>query len=131
MSLTRLSRRFPLLFFLRQFPSTSVIGVRHLESVVGVRALSIAAVTGQIRSNALELRTLDVPGVVEFAVSIGVDSDDADKLRAQKIDGAALLEMTEDRLRSCGVPLGPTLAILRAVAHAMVPRSAEVSTKVV
>ena len=127
MSLTRLSRRFPLLF--RQNPSTSVIGVRHPESVV-VRALSIASGKGLIRPNDLELRTLNVPGVFEFVVSLGVDSDDADKLRAQKIDGAALLEMTEDRLRSCGVPLGPTLAILRAVAHAVVPRSAEVSTKV-
>jgi hypothetical protein len=64
------------------------------------------------------LRALDVAGVVALVESLGVDADDAKQLGAQKVDGAALLEMTEDKLRSCGVPLGPACAIMRAVAEA-------------
>jgi len=69
--------------------------------------------------DAAALRALDVAGVVALVESLGVDADDAKQLGAQKVDGAALLGMTEDKLRSCGVPLGPACAIMRAVAPAV------------
>ena len=58
-------------------------------------------------------------GVVSFIESLGVDAEDAKKLRVQKVDGAALLEMTEEKLCDrCAVPLGSAGAILRAIAPA-------------
>jgi len=69
--------------------------------------------------DAAALRALDVAGVVALVESLGVDADDAKQLGAQKVDGAALLEMTEDKLCDrCHVPVGPACAIMRAVAEA-------------
>jgi len=65
------------------------------------------------------VRALDVAGVVALVESLGVDADDARLLSAQKVDGATLLEMTEDKLRSCGTPLGSAGAIMRAIAPAV------------
>jgi hypothetical protein len=69
--------------------------------------------------SAASLRALDVQGVVALVKLLGVDANDAEKLSAQKIDGFALLETTEDKLRSCGVLLGPASAIMRAIAPAV------------
>ena len=65
------------------------------------------------------IRALDVAGVVAFAESLGIDADDAQLLRAQKVDGAALLETTRDQLCDwVRMPFGPACAIMRAVAAA-------------
>ena len=68
--------------------------------------------------SAAQVRALDVQGVVAFVESLGVDADEAQKLKAQKLDGAALLETTVDELRGYGVLGGPACTIMRAIAHA-------------
>lgn len=70
-------------------------------------------------ASAATIRALDVSGVAKFVVSLGVDSEDAQKLSAQKVDGAALLNITKDDLRSFGVPFGSADAILRAISPAV------------
>ena len=66
------------------------------------------------------VRALDVAGVVALVESLGVDADDARLLSAQKVDGATLLEMTEDKLCDrCRMPLGSAGAIMRAIAPAV------------
>ena len=69
--------------------------------------------------NAASLRALDALGVGKYVESLGISSADADKLVKQDVDGAALLDMTEDKLRSCGVSLGHASAIMRAIKPAI------------
>ena len=74
-----------------------------------------------VHHTAASLRALGVSGVVKFVESLGVKkySDAALKLCIQDIDGAALLGMTKDDLLRCGITLGCTAAILRAIAPAV------------
>ena len=65
------------------------------------------------------IRALDVHGVVAFVEKLGVSKLHAAKLLDQEVDGATLLEMTEDKLCDrCGLPLGSASAIMRAVSEA-------------
>ena len=69
---------------------------------------------------AAQLRVLDVLGVVNFVKKeLKIDSDDCKELVQQKIDGAALLEMSVDELRSCGLSAGAAHAIMRGIAPAV------------
>ena len=88
-------------------------GARALSSTIAPRAI-VAPIS------AAQIRALDVRGVVAFVESLGVDADDAQKLRAQKLDGAALLETTVDELCDrYGVLGGPAHTITRAIAPAV------------
>jgi len=54
--------------------------------------------------------------VYRWAVEIiKVDPEDAQKLKPQKITGASLHLMTEERLRSYGIPGGPAALLSEAV----------------
>ena len=86
-----------------------------------VRTLALcngAAKAPIVPLDAAMLGALDVSGVRTYVISLGVDADEAQKLFVQKIDGAALLEMTVDEVRSYGVVGGVAHRIIRAVAAA-------------
>ncbi len=54
--------------------------------------------------------------MVEWATKeVKIDSKHAAKLRDQEIRGSALLTMTEEKLRSIGIPLGPASDIVAAI----------------
>ena len=95
-------------------------GVRALSSTTAPpapAAVEPSAVVAPI--SAAQVRALDVQGVVAFVESLGVDADEAQKLKAQKLDGAALLQVTEDKLCDrFGVLGGPACTIMRAIAPA-------------
>ena len=64
-----------------------------------------------------ELRSWDAEGVKQWAMTVGLDDDDAGILAKQKIDGAALLDVvTEEKLLKVGVPLGPAGKLMNTVA---------------
>lgn len=44
-----------------------------------------------------------------------VDREDAVKLRRQKVDGSALLDMTKEELKSYGIPGGPATKLVKAI----------------
>ena len=46
---------------------------------------------------------------------VGIDEEDARLLLAQKINGETLLELSEDRLRSAGLPMGPAIKLSKAI----------------
>ena len=46
---------------------------------------------------------------------VGIDEEDADKLKQQKIDGRALHTMTEVKLERCGIPIGPSSLLMEAI----------------
>lgn len=65
---------------------------------------------------AAQLRALTVRGVVDFVRALGVSGVHAEKLAAQEVDGAALLELSVDALCDrCALPLGPACTIMRAI----------------
>jgi hypothetical protein len=103
----------------RSLVKLSDSGKVHARAIAWPRGSArLYAASTHIKSSAATIRGLNVLGVVAFIKSIGVDAEDALKLLVEKVDGAALLEMTEDKLRSCGVRLGPASAIMRAIAEA-------------
>lgn len=69
-------------------------------------------------TSAASLGALDVRGVVAFVESLGIAAADSGKLSEQEVGGAAMLGMTEDKLRSYGVRGGPADTIMRAIADA-------------
>jgi hypothetical protein len=68
---------------------------------------------------AAELRALSVRGVVGLVESLGVSPAQAEKLAAQEVDGAALLETSLDELRSYGLSGGAAHASMRGIAPAV------------
>ncbi|MCK5921183.1 MAG: hypothetical protein KAG66_09595 [Methylococcales bacterium] len=46
---------------------------------------------------------------------VGIDEEDAVRLEVQKIDGKALLKMTEEKLESYGIPGGPATNLYEAI----------------
>ena len=81
-------------------------------------AARVFTVARPISSPVAELRLLDVLGVAHFVrKELKIGPDDYEKLIAQKIDGAALLETSVDELRSYGLSGGAAHAITRAVAE--------------
>jgi hypothetical protein len=82
-------------------------------------ASSLSTHTAMPFGSANVIRALDVHGVVAFVEKLGVSKLHAAKLLDQEVDGAALLVITEDKLRSCGLPLGSASAIMRAIAPAV------------
>jgi hypothetical protein len=57
-----------------------------------------------------------VDEVVEWARDgVGIRQEHADQLAAQEINGQALLKMTENKLRSYGIPGGPAIQIMDAI----------------
>jgi len=68
---------------------------------------------------ASELRSLTVDQVVDFVKELHVSQVQADKLAAQEVDGAALLETSVDELRSYGLSGGAAHAIMRGIAPAV------------
>jgi len=103
-------------------PTTASAPATPVPSAVathGVAAHAVAAHACAAPISAADLRALDVRGVVAFVESLGIASADSEKLSEQEIDGAALIESTEDKLRSYGVRGGPALKIMRAIAPAI------------
>ena len=71
-------------------------------------------------ATAAALRALGVRAVAEFVEDgLGVDPDDVAKLVEQKIDGAALLEMSLGELRSYGLSGGAAHLVMRGIAPAV------------
>ena len=68
---------------------------------------------------ASELRSFTVDEVVNFVKELHVSHVQADKLAAQEVDGAALLETSVDELRSYGLSGGAAHAIMRGIAPAV------------
>ncbi len=70
--------------------------------------------------SAAELRSLTVDHVVSFVKELHVSHVQADKLAAQEVDGAALLEMSVDELCDrCGLSAGAAHAIMRGISPAV------------
>ena len=63
-----------------------------------------------------EVLSWGAEGVKQWAKTVGLDDDDAGILAKQKIGGAALLLVTEEKLLKVGVPLGPALLLMNVVA---------------
>jgi len=64
-----------------------------------------------------ELRKLSVDGVYNWAVkTAGLEEEDAAILKKQKISGKSLFELTEEKLRAYGMPGGPAIELMRAIA---------------
>ena len=60
----------------------------------------------------------DTAHVVNFAQSeVGLDSDDADILKKNKITGACLLSLTKEDIRRVGMPLGPATMLATTIAN--------------
>jgi hypothetical protein len=71
--------------------------------------------------SAAEIRVLDVLGVVNYVkTDLMIDSDDCEMLAKQKINGAALLEMSVDELCDrCRLSAGAAHTIMRGIAPAV------------
>ena len=63
-----------------------------------------------------ELKTWNTPRVAEFAAGLGLDSDDVKILSDNKFTGASLLNVTKEDLRAAGMPLGPAIVLVTAIA---------------
>eukprot|EP01127_Copromyxa_protea_P003817 TRINITY_DN135_c1_g1_i11.p1 TRINITY_DN135_c1_g1~~TRINITY_DN135_c1_g1_i11.p1 ORF type:complete len:276 (-),score=35.69 TRINITY_DN135_c1_g1_i11:70-897(-) len=57
---------------------------------------------------------------------VGLDEDDAQKLQQQKVDGAALLELTVESFERCGIPVGPASKLAKAVASLKGPATSTI-----
>ena len=63
-----------------------------------------------------DVRKFTVEDVLKWASeSVGIDDEDAKKLVDQKINGEALLKVTEEKLRQVGIPLGPAIKLMEAI----------------
>src|SRR5262245_44170134 len=61
-------------------------------------------------------RGWNVDQVVHWAMQVvKLDADDAQKLRTQKITGESLPEMTQEALERCGIPVGPSALLMKAI----------------
>ena len=58
--------------------------------------------------------------VIEWARQI-VDEKHALKLKEQEVNGSALLLLTEEKLRSIGIPLGPAAKLAAAIEKLRAP----------
>lgn len=67
---------------------------------------------------AAEMMGWGVAHVVEFAQSegVGLDDEDVEVLKKNKVDGESLLNLTEDKLRADGMPRGPATKLAAAIA---------------
>lgn len=70
-----------------------------------------------------EVKGWDTARVMEFAMSVGLDEEDAKILSANKVNGKRLLNLTKDDLRSVGMSLGPASDLAAAIAE--LPRTSE------
>ena len=61
----------------------------------------------------MDVETWTIDMVCEWAKEI-IDTEDTIKLKEQKIDGEALLDMTYDDFERCGIPIGPAKKLDRA-----------------
>jgi hypothetical protein len=99
-----------------QLPAAAAAPARALSSSPPTSAAPDLRVPGATfaRLGAAGLRTLSVRGVAD-AIEQLAGADAARLLLDERIDGAALLEMTVDELRSFGMRSGDAHAIVRAV----------------
>ena len=75
---------------------------------------------------AAAIRALDTAGVTAFVVGLGVDANNSKGLRAQNVDGPALLEATVDELCDrYGMLGGDAHRVMRAVQRAVAEAAAE------
>ena len=71
---------------------------------------------------ATDVMSWDVSRVADYAKSdAGLDDDDAAILRANKVNGKSLLNLTEDKLRADGMPRGPATILAAAIAKLLRP----------
>lgn len=52
--------------------------------------------------------------MVQWASTM-IDHEDAIKLRKQKVNGSELLDMTDEKLERCGIPVGPANKLAKAI----------------
>ena len=80
---------------------------------MGARAFSVGERQGP---TAEDVRKFTVEDVRKWASeSVGIDDEDAKKLVDQKIDGEALLEVTEEKLERWHIPGGPAIKLMKAI----------------
>ena len=91
------------------------------------RALSAAPAGAPLPPlGAAAIRALDTAGVTAFVVGLGVDANNSKGLRAQNVDGPALLEATVDELCDrYGMLGGDAHRVMRAVQRAVAEAAAE------
>jgi len=60
-----------------------------------------------------EVKKYDTPGLISFLQeqALRLDENDLEIIRKEKIDGSDFLKMTEERLRSYGMPGGPAMRL--------------------
>ena len=57
-----------------------------------------------------------IAAVRKWAVDVvGIDKKHADKLVAEEINGKSLAAMTEEKFKSCGIPIGPASELFEGV----------------
>jgi len=61
-------------------------------------------------------RTWGMEQVEQWALEVvGLDEEDAKKLKVQKINGKSLATMTKEDFKSCGIPIGPSAELFEGV----------------
>lgn len=63
-----------------------------------------------------EVKGWSAARVQEWAKSLGLDDDDVEILRANKVIGSDLFNLTEDKLRADHMPRGPAGRLAAAIA---------------
>ena len=94
----------------------------HALSTAATPIASAAVASNDARAptGAAELHAFTVDEVVVFVKELRVSQVQADKLAAQEVDGAALLEMSVDELCGrCGLSAGAAHTIMRGIASAV------------
>lgn len=108
--------------------SGRLVGFASQRTLSTIATAAVVSVSSDGAMRAAELRMLDVHGVVDFVKNeLKIDPDDSEKLAAQKIDGAALLEASFDELRSYGLSGGAAHAIMRCIMRCIAPPTVELT----
>ena len=82
------------------------------------RAARFFATSAPALRTAAEVMSWDVAGVVEFAKSesVGLDDEDVEVLKKNKVNGKDLLNLTKEELRADGMARGPATRLASAIA---------------
>ena len=81
------------------------------------RAARRFATSAPALRTAAEVMGWDMARVLEFAKSEGLDDEDVEVLKKNKVNGKRLLDLTEDKLRADGMPRGPASDLAAAIAE--------------
>ncbi|PKB93793.1 hypothetical protein RhiirA5_440312, partial [Rhizophagus irregularis] len=75
---------------------------------------SLTTTGNETVSLADEIKKYDTVKLIEFLQKeedLGLDDDDLEIIRKEKVNGRAFLKMTEQKFRDCGLKVGPAVML--------------------